>query len=69
LTPPRNSVELSRAILHMLDHEALRRQFISRGLLKARDYAWPRVAQRIAEFYLQLLTTNEKGRIRYATAT
>ncbi len=69
LTAPRNSQELSRAILQLLDHEALRQRFISRGLLKARDYAWPRVAQRIAEYYVQLLTTNEKGRILHATAT
>jgi hypothetical protein len=63
LTPPRNSQELSRAIVQLLEHGALRQHFISRGLLKARDDAWPRIAQRIAEYYVQLLSTNRKGSI------
>ena len=41
-----------------LGHESLRQRFIP-GLLKAREYAWPEVAQRIMNYYQELL--DERG--------
>ena len=34
----------------LLEHESLRQRFIHAGLLKAREYAWPEVAQRIMNY-------------------
>jgi len=34
----------------LLEHESLRQRFIHAGLLKAREYAWPQVAQRIMNY-------------------
>ena len=59
LTAPRQSEELAWAICRLLEHESLRQRFIHAGLLKAREYAWPQVAQRVMDFYQELL--DERG--------
>ncbi|HYB01344.1 MAG TPA: glycosyltransferase family 4 protein [Ktedonobacteraceae bacterium] len=64
LTTPRSSEELALAIKHLLGHEPLRQQFINAGLREARDYAWPRVAESIMEFYSELLDERDKGMLR-----
>ncbi|HEY6284152.1 MAG TPA: glycosyltransferase, partial [Ktedonobacteraceae bacterium] len=64
LTTPRNSEELAIAIRHLLGHEPMRQQFINAGLHKAREYAWPRVAEDIMEFYCELLDDRNKGLLR-----
>ena len=61
LTTPRNSEELAIAVGHLLEHEPLRQQFINAGLHKAREYAWPRVAESIMEFYDELWDNRNKG--------
>ena len=62
LTTPRNSEELAWAVEHLLEHEPLRQQFNRAGLLKAREYAWPRVAESVLEFYDELL--GKRGPLR-----
>ncbi len=64
LTTPRNSEELAWAVEHLLGHEPLRQQFIQAGLHKAREYAWPRVAESVLEFYYELLDKRDKGSLR-----
>jgi phosphatidylinositol alpha-mannosyltransferase len=64
LTTPRNSEELASAVEHLLGHEPLRQQFIHAGLHKAREYAWPRVAECVLEFYYELLDKQGKGLLR-----
>ncbi len=64
LTAPRNSEELAIAIGRLLGHEPLRQQFINAGLHKAREYAWPHVAESIIEFYYELLDDRNKGLLR-----
>ncbi len=64
LTTPRNSEELAIAIGYLLGHDQLRQQFINAGLHKARDYAWPRVAESIMEFYCELVEERDKGILR-----
>jgi phosphatidylinositol alpha-mannosyltransferase len=64
LTTPRNSEELALAIGHLIGHEQLRQRFINAGLNKARDYAWPRIAESIMEFYCELLEERDKGILR-----
>jgi len=64
LTTPRDSEELAWAIEHLLGHESLRQQFIQAGLYKAREYAWPRVAERVMAFYYELLEKRSTGSLR-----
>ncbi len=64
LTPPRQSEELAWAICRLLEHESLRQRFIRAGLLKAREYAWPRVALRIMDYYQELLDERGASSIR-----
>jgi len=48
-----------RSIKIPTEHESLRQRFIHADLLKAREYAWPEVAQRIMNYYQELL--DERG--------
>jgi len=64
LTTPRNSEELAWAVAHLLEQEPLRQQFIHAGLQKAREYAWPHVADRVMEFYYELLDKRGKSSLR-----
>src|SRR5207249_10879142 len=51
LVPPRYDQELAAAILQLLDNQSLCQKFITQGLQKVREYAWPRVAQQIMDYY------------------
>jgi phosphatidylinositol alpha-mannosyltransferase len=64
LTTPRNSEELAWAIEYLLENEPLRQQFIRAGLQKAREYAWPRVAERVMDYYYELLDERGKGSLK-----
>ena len=64
LTTPRNSDELAWAIGYLLENEPLRQQFIRAGLQKAREYAWPRVAEHIMDYYYELLQDRGKGSLK-----
>lgn len=55
LTPPRNSLALAQAINLLLDNASLRQQFSALGLQKVRDYAWPHIANRVLDYYYELL--------------
>ena len=55
LVAPRQSDELAGAICHLLENEGLRQHFIQAGLVKSRDYAWPRVARSVMDYYHELL--------------
>ena len=55
LTPPRDSEALTSAVLSLLENEALRQRLIHAGLQKVRDYAWPRVAHKVMDYYCGLL--------------
>jgi phosphatidyl-myo-inositol alpha-mannosyltransferase len=64
LVPPRNSEELAAAVGQLLAHESLRQRFSQAGLHKARDYAWPHVAEQILEYYHELIDENQHSRGR-----
>jgi len=64
LTTPRNSEELAWAVRYLLEHESLRQQFIQAGLQKARQYAWPHVAQRVMDYYWELLEESGNGSLK-----
>lgn len=60
LTAPGDSSDLARAINRLLADQHLRQQLRAWGLEKVRDYAWPHVAQRVAEYYLHLLEVKRR---------
>jgi phosphatidylinositol alpha-mannosyltransferase len=55
LVPPCNEDELAKALISLLGDEALRQRMGSKGRLKAMDYDWGRVAQRILDYYTKVL--------------
>jgi phosphatidyl-myo-inositol alpha-mannosyltransferase len=55
LVPPRDSQELASGIGYLLDNEPLCRYFVETGLRKVSEYAWPRVAGRVLDYYCMLL--------------
>jgi len=67
LTMPRQPEELANAISFLLEHDAIRQQIALAGKQKARDYAWPYVAQQIMDYYLELLEERGKPPKRQAS--
>ncbi len=55
LVPPRNAKELSKAIISLMADETLRQQMGTKGRLKALDYDWERITQRLLNYYLKVL--------------
>jgi phosphatidyl-myo-inositol alpha-mannosyltransferase len=55
LATPRDSESLTVAVGHLLENEPLRQKLIYAGLQTAREYAWPRVARRVFDYYCELL--------------
>jgi phosphatidylinositol alpha-mannosyltransferase len=64
LTTPRDSEELGWAISQLLEHESLLQMFIQAGKQKAFDYAWPRVAQHILDYYNELIEERDSPYFR-----
>lgn len=64
LTTPRASEELAWAIGQLLEHEPLRQKLIQAGKQKAYDYAWPRVAQHILDYYYELMEERDNPYFR-----
>jgi phosphatidylinositol alpha-mannosyltransferase len=57
LCPPREPERLAETLTLMLKNTELRRRFSASGLERARAYAWPVVARRTLDFYLELLSS------------
>jgi phosphatidyl-myo-inositol alpha-mannosyltransferase len=55
LVPPRDSGALAEALLHVLENRVLQQEMGARGRMKAEQYSWNRVAQRVVEYYSSLL--------------
>lgn len=51
LVPPRNYRELSKAILTLLNDEALRQRIADKAKTHSRDYDWKIVSRRLLDFY------------------
>jgi len=56
LVPPRDKGRLAQAIIALIADESLRQQMGARGRLRAQDYSWERVAQRVLEYYSGVLS-------------
>jgi phosphatidylinositol alpha-mannosyltransferase len=55
LVPPRDEKMLAQALISLLSDESLRQQMGDRGKLKAREYDWKRLAQKIESYYTSIL--------------
>ncbi len=55
LVPPKDAKSLARALLTLLSSESLRRQMGEKGRLKAQNYDWKRIAQRVLKYYVRIL--------------
>ncbi len=56
LVPPRDSIALSRALITVIGDEALRQRMGAKGMLKAKQYSWEQVAQRVFNYYNRVLS-------------
>ncbi|MFC1952493.1 glycosyltransferase family 4 protein [Chloroflexota bacterium] len=56
LVPPRNEKMLAQALVSLLTNESLRQEMASRARLKAMEYSWECIAQRILGYYTRILS-------------
>jgi len=56
LVPPKNEEVLARALISLLTNERLRREMAARARLKAMEYSWERVSQRVLNCYTRILS-------------
>jgi phosphatidylinositol alpha-mannosyltransferase len=63
LVPPRDEKELARSLISLLRDESLRQKMGAKGQLKAREYAWEDIAQRLLDYYASVLgeSTGERS--------
>jgi phosphatidylinositol alpha-mannosyltransferase len=56
LVPPKNEEALARALVSLLTNEPLRQEMAARARLKAMEYSWERVSQRVLNCYTRILS-------------
>ncbi|MCX6842835.1 MAG: glycosyltransferase family 4 protein [candidate division WOR-3 bacterium] len=61
LTPPADPQTLSASLIKVLLDRSLRERLSAAGLARAREYAWPKVAQQTLDFYRELLSGKGSG--------
>jgi len=55
LVAPKDSRALAKTIVTLLSNETLQQQMRARGRLKAEEYNWERIAQRVLDYYAKAL--------------
>ena len=55
LVPPKNADKLAQALISLMTDESLRQQMGDKGRLKAVEYDWENIAQRLLNYYLSVL--------------
>jgi len=56
LVPPKDSRGLAQALISVMSDDTLRQQMGARGRLKAGEYSWERVAQKVFDYYTRVLS-------------
>jgi len=56
LVPPKDDKELAQALLSLISDEPLRRQMAAQGMLTAQNYDWAKVARRVLDYYIRILS-------------
>jgi len=55
LVPPRDSRALAEALVYVLSDDKLRQRMGDKGRLKAEEYSWDKIAQRVLDYYVRVL--------------
>ncbi|MFC1983742.1 glycosyltransferase family 4 protein [Chloroflexota bacterium] len=55
LVPPKNEEMLASALVSLLTNESLRQEMAARARLKAMEYSWEHIAQRVLNYYTRIL--------------
>ncbi|GAI58499.1 unnamed protein product, partial [marine sediment metagenome] len=56
LVPPKDGERLAQAVISLLSDESLRQQMGDRGRVKAQNYGWEHVAQRVLNYYMRIIS-------------
>jgi len=56
LVPPRDEEMLAQALVSLLTNESLRQEMGARARLKAMEYSWEHIAQRVLNYYARILS-------------
>jgi phosphatidyl-myo-inositol alpha-mannosyltransferase len=57
--PPRNAEEFAKALLRLVKDKQLREQMGARGKIKAAQYDWPLIADKVLNIYSNVLSKNK----------
>jgi len=58
LVPPCDAPRLAQALMTVMSDKKLREQMGAKGKLKAREYSWEHVGQRVFDYYTQVIDKN-----------
>lgn len=56
LVPPKDEEMLAQALISLMTDESYRQQMGARGILKAKEYSWEHIAQRVLSYYARVLS-------------
>jgi len=56
LVPPKDTRMLAQTLISLMADESLRQQMGARGILKAKEYSWEHIAQRVFSYYMRVLS-------------
>ncbi len=56
LVPPKDEEVLAQALISLMTDESLRQQMGARGRVKALEYSWENIAQKILNYYVRVLS-------------
>ena len=56
LVPPKDEEMLAQALISVMGDQSLRQQMGAKGKLKAQEYGWERIAQRVLDYYVRVLS-------------
>jgi len=56
LVPPKDGEVLAQALISLMTDESLRQQMGARGRVKALEYSWENVAQKVLNYYVRVLS-------------
>jgi phosphatidylinositol alpha-mannosyltransferase len=61
MVPPKDEHSLAQALITLAADAKLRREMGARGKLKAAEYSWERIAQRVMDYYQEVIKQRRKG--------
>lgn len=62
LVPPKDNKRLAQALLSLMSDDTLRQQMGAKGKLKAREYSWEDIAQRVLDYYVRVISESSQGK-------